>query len=195
MTSEFRQSLCIQPRSPAFDAEPVTSCPCGVPGYASEPLHVRSTCAHPRVGGCSILTAEAGQMNYNGAVGAFGADAILATRRLEVRGSYQRFGVIGGCMGGPCRFRDVVIREIGIGLPFRRSAHPLSGWVVGAGIGLSRERLDINRVALSAHLTRTWRPSSLLALRVEGRLRRLKSPPGGESFPSATLRLGVGLVL
>lgn len=139
-----------------------------------------------------VLTAEAGQMHHERAVGAIGGDIVFAVRKVELRASYLKLGGLDGCMG-PCRFKAVSVREVGIGLPFRQSTRPLSGWVVGTGIGLSRERLDVNRVTLSAYLARTWRPSDILALRLEGRIRSLKAE-SGKSFLGSTLRLGVGLV-
>jgi hypothetical protein len=138
-------------------------------------------------------TAEAGQMHHLRAIAAVGGEAVLATKRVELRASYSRLGGLDGCQSS-CPFRDVKLWEVGVGFPFRTSGRPLSGWALGVGFGSSTEQSyqGKSRFTWSPYLTRTWRPASAIVLRAEGRVRVLDNELG-ETFVGSTVRVGVGL--
>jgi hypothetical protein len=138
-------------------------------------------------------TAEAGQLHHLRAIAAIGGEAVLATQRVELRASYSRLGGVDGCQSS-CFFGDVKLWEVGVGRPFATSARPLSGWVLGIGLGSATEQSygGKSRFTWSPYLTRTWRPAGAIVLRAEGRVRFLDNELG-ETFVGSTARFGVGL--
>lgn len=132
-------------------------------------------------------------MHHLRAIAAIGGEVVLATQRVELRASYSRLGGVDGCQTN-CSFGDVKLWEVGIGLPFRTSGRPLSGWALGVGFGSATEQFysGESRFTWSPYLTRTWRPASAIVLRAEGRVRFLDNELG-KTFVGSTVRFSVGL--
>jgi len=140
----------------------------------------------------ALGTVELGNVIMVGPFAGVGAEFATLWPQLEARVSFNRMGRVTGCMSGGCEFRDLTLRELGLGmrLALKRGATPACA--LGIGVGSAAEKYDQRRLAGSAYIARTWQPVDRLSIRLEGRVRAFKDR-NGNALGGGTIKLGVGV--